>query len=190
LGQDRGRCSFWSDFFRSSDLAARRATLCQNGSQLFSKMRNRSPRLGCQAFVRAMSRMRTPTEGPSLLVCHGCQGCLPSSQVGEGGGVIADCRLRNFRIFRVFRGFTPRLHPCEVNGDDKIGAIATKDRKERKRGMFLRVPCVPCGQSFSRLPFGPAFDIRCSWLAAGAGVSHESPALPFGFWISDFFRAF
>ncbi len=31
----------------------------------------------CLPSVWSLSRIRTPTEGPSLLICHGCQGCLP-----------------------------------------------------------------------------------------------------------------
>jgi hypothetical protein len=55
-------------------------------------------------FVWPMSRIGTLTEGPSLLVCHGCQGCLPPWRVGGGGGATADCGLRNWgRPFDVQR---------------------------------------------------------------------------------------
>jgi hypothetical protein len=71
----------------------------------------------------------------------------------------------NLSMFRVFRGFTPRLRPCEVNGGDQVGALATKERKERKRGTLLRVPCVPLRQkSF------PALRLRVSAVKSSVSI--------------------
>jgi hypothetical protein len=56
----------------------------------------------CLPSVWSLSRIRTPTKGPSLLICHGCQGCLPSSQVGEGGAS-AECRVRAEWVARATR---------------------------------------------------------------------------------------
>jgi hypothetical protein len=68
----RLRIANWGSAFRCS------AQLCQ----------------GCHDSVWSLSRIRTLMEVPSLLVCQGCQGCLPSSQVGEGG---PKCGARGFR---------------------------------------------------------------------------------------------
>ncbi len=101
---------FLSDFgFRASDFAPwlPPCALCQNDPQFFSKLRIRSSCLARSRICLGSVNLGTLRKGSSLLVCQGCLGCLPPSQVGGGrGGKNRFGGLRNW-------GNTPALSPSD-----------------------------------------------------------------------------